>query len=93
MAFSYSDKNFTVVGNLCFTHISLTKAGYGYMSIPSAIVERMLIKEFRFNYVSLSADGASAAGSTAVIKNGLVEYTNPKDTAYMFCYFPIDSNK
>lgn len=23
MAFSYSDKNFTVVGNLCFVHIYL----------------------------------------------------------------------
>lgn len=93
MAFSYSDKNFTVIGNLCFVHISVTKTGHSYLSIPPAIVERMSIKEFRFNYVSVATDGASASGSTAIVKNGLVEYTNPKDTAYLFCYFHIDSNK
>lgn len=93
MAFSYSDKNFTVVGNLCFAHILLDKTGYGYMNIPPAIVDRMLVKEFRFNYVATSADGSTAAGSTCVVKNGLFDYTNPKDKAYLFCYFPIDSNK
>ena len=41
MAFSYSDKNFTVIGNLCFVHILLdgTKTVF---DIPPAISDRML---------------------------------------------------
>lgn len=46
MAFSYSDKNFTVVGNLCFVHIYTDKTGYSKISIPPALKSRMLLDVF-----------------------------------------------
>ena len=91
MAFSYSDKNFTVVGNLCFVHICVTKKGDGVVVIPPAIADRMLINDFRYVYVS--ADGSSWSNSTCSIEKGKIIYTNPKDNAYLNFSFPIDSNK
>ena len=93
MAFSYSDKNFTVVGNLCFVHICVTKTGDASVVIPPAIVDRMLINNFRYSYVAVSADGSSWGNSSCSITKGKVIYTNPKDNAYINFSFPIDSNK
>lgn len=48
MAFSYSDKNFTVIGNLCFVHIDVKNKNATYY-IPDAIADRMLIKKVRMS--------------------------------------------
>lgn len=93
MAFSYSDKNFTVVGNLCFVHIYLTKKGDGSVVIPPAIADRMLINDFRYFYISDAADGLSWGTSACLITGGKIIYTNPKDIAYLNFSFPINSNK
>lgn len=47
MAFSYSDENFTVIGNLCFGHISVSDKNAQY-EIPPAIADRMLDKNITF---------------------------------------------
>lgn len=93
MAFSYSDENFTVVGNLCFVHLYVTKTGYSYTSIPPAIKDRMLINYFKYLYVSIKSDGSVTSNSTCIVKDGLIEYTNPNDIAYLNFCFPIDSNR
>ena len=49
MAFSYSDKNFTVIGNLCFVHIILDGTQTTY-DIPPAIVDRMLYDNIICSY-------------------------------------------
>lgn len=43
--FSYNDKNFTVIGNLLFVHIPVSKAhksGEPIVEIPPAIISRMV---------------------------------------------------
>lgn len=93
MAFSYSDKNFTIVGNLCFVHACITKTGYGFCNIPPAIVSRMMIDNFRCVFMANKADGTESANSSCFVHNGMIEYSNPKETAYLNFFFPIDSNK
>lgn len=93
MAFSYSDKNFTVVGNLCFVHTSIEKKGGHTYNIPSAIVERMLTKDVVFNYSGHSDGLNDYVTSYGVIKEGKIGITSPKDIAYLNFFFPIDSNK
>lgn len=97
MAFSYSDKNFTVVGNLCFVHIQLdgTKTTF---DIPPAISDRMLFVDIGCIYPYSPVNGTRAAGSAipdigvAVIVNGKIICRN-NGTGYLSFYFPIDSNK
>lgn len=93
MAFSYSDKNFTVVGNLCFVHISVEKKGGHSYNIPPAIVKRMLTKNVTFNYSGHSVGLTDYATSYGVITEGKIGITSPKDIAYIDFFFPIDSNK
>ena len=57
MAFSYSDENFTVVGNLCFVQIDVKNKNATYY-IPDAIADRMLIKRFVCPYVAFSEDSS-----------------------------------
>ena len=86
MAFSYSDNNFTVIGNLCFVHIILdgTEADEGPIDIPPAIADRMLFSEINCTEPSGS--------SYAVIYNGAI-YLTVRGLRYLNVYFPIDSNK
>lgn len=93
MAFSYSDKNFTVVGNLCFVHIYTDKTGYSKISIPPALKARMLLDVFSCSFVSITIDDLGRFSSTCIVKDGFVEFTNTKGTAYINFSFPIDSNK
>ena len=81
MAFSYSDKNFTVIGNLCFVHIYIKKQ---YYDIPTAIADRMLLDDFYCDYVE------TVNPQSAHFKLGKIECTG---RGYLHCYFPIDSNK
>ena len=81
MAFSYSDKNFTVVGNLCFVHIDVKTQ---YYDIPPAIADRMLLDDFYGTYVG------GGIPRSAHFKSGKIDCTG---MGYLYCYFPIDSNK
>lgn len=97
MAFSYSDKNFTVIGNLCFVHIPLdgTKTTF---DIPPAIRERMLFNNIICDYVYYAENNVGGAGSLtpktgfAAISDNQIIFTGDGE-GYLSFYFPIDSNK
>ena len=93
MAFSYSDKNFTVVGNLCFTHIySTTKGANSYM-IPPAIADRMLIDNFKVNFITKDVEDVSQNIAICTVNKGSITFNNTRDISYVIFFFPIDSNK
>lgn len=97
MAFSYSDKNFTVVGNLCFVHIILdgTKT---YYDIPPAISDRMLFDGISCIYPYSPVNNTRGSSpvkpdiGVAVIVNDKI-ICRDNGTGYLSFYFPIDSNK
>lgn len=100
MAFSYSDKNFTVVGNLCFVHIILDADTGRFIDIPPAIGERILCSNIVCTYPYISSKGAS--GSVTIEHNiGYARINKSKSKislsslgeGYLSFYFPIDSNK
>lgn len=93
MAFSYSDKNFTVVGNLCFVHAYATKAKSGPIVIPPALANRMLVNNFRVSFISTNIDDTGITSSSALVKDGIIYISVPKENAYLNFCFPIDSNK
>ena len=108
MAFSYSDKNFTVVGNLCFVHIILDGKAR-MIDIPPAIVDRILYPEIFCNYPYISSKASRGSGTStrgigyAMINNtigiGYATIANSKiylsdlGEGYLSFFFPIDSNK
>lgn len=54
--FSYNDENFTVIGNILFLHIKITKEFHKYdniVEIPQAIYDRMYHKSL---YIQLSSN-------------------------------------
>ena len=97
MAFSYSDNNFTVIGNLCFVHIVLDGTER-MIDIPPAIAERILYSGIVCIYPYRSSREARGAGANtedigyALIKNNKISLTG-SGTGYLCSYFPIDSNK
>ena len=97
MAFSYSDKNFTVIGNLCFVHIVLDGTE-SMIDIPPAIVDRMLYSQIFCTYPYLSSKEARGSGTAtmaigyAIIANGKISLSDV-GVGYLYFYFPIDSNK
>ena len=97
MAFSYSDKNFTVVGNLCFVHI-LLDGTERMIDIPPAIVDRMLYSGIVCNYTYLSSKKAGGSGTLtkdigyAIITNSKISLSDVGE-GYLSFFFPIDSNK
>lgn len=93
MAFSYSDKNFTVIGNLCFVHIKDVKTGSKTIKIPPAIVDRMLCKNFYAPFISNKSDGSGYVTNACFISNDSIVFVNTYDVAYLNFSFPIDSNK
>lgn len=97
MAFSYSDKNFTVVGNLCFVHIFLDGTETIY-NIPPAIVDRMLFNKFEFIYLyRIKYEGTKSRSVTPDIGFAKISadkiICSDEGVGYLFFYFPIDSNK
>lgn len=91
MAFSYSDKNFTVIGNLCFVHIILDDVGR-LIDIPPAIAERILFSHIACTYPYFSDNGAKSVGYAIVTNEGKISLSN-LGGGYLSFYFPIDSNK
>ena len=97
MAFSYSDKNFTVIGNLCFVHIILNGTE-SIIDIPHAIADRMLYHELICTYTYVSSNKARGTGG-ATTGIGYADIFNSKihlrdaGPGYLSFYFPIDSNK
>ena len=97
MAFSYSDKNFTVVGNLCFVHVPLDGTER-MIDIPPAIVDRMLYSKIACTYPYLSSKEARGSGTLtrgigyAAISSSKISLSDVGKGYLNFC-FPIDSNK
>lgn len=95
MAFSYSDKNFTVVGNLCFVHIDVKNKNAIYF-MPDAIADRMLIKRFVCPYTEYGKDANGKIVfeiATVTINGNVIRCVSNYDNGYLNFYFPIDSNK
>lgn len=101
MAFSYSDENFTVVGNLCFVHIPLDGTERIF-DIPPAISDRILFYDICSDYtyytknVSRSLDSKKPNTGFAKIRDGKIICSKVVDDflyGYLSFYFPIDSNK
>lgn len=92
MAFSYSDENFTVVGNLCFAHI-LIDTTEKYFDIPPAISDRMLVNKILYPYLSHDGTLDNFEIGLAVISNNKISMYSKYNKGYLMCYFPIDSNK
>lgn len=90
MAFSYSDENFTVIGNLCFVHILLDGKETSY-DIPPAIVDRMLFNNIFGIYPYFSSNTAKDIGYAA-INSGEI-FLSSAGKGYLSFFFPIDSNK
>lgn len=97
MAFSYSDKNFTVVGNLCFVHILLdgTKKSF---DIPQAIGDRILFDGIKCVYPYFPTNAVSGSngmtlnvGFATIISSKI--FCSDKGEGYLNFCFPIDSNK
>lgn len=93
MAFSYSDKNFTVVGNLCFVHILSKKVGSNSYAIPPAIVNRMLAGDFQVVYAWTNEDFSGHGLAYCNVTEGKVEFEIASGVHYINFFFPIDSNK
>lgn len=98
MAFSYSDKNFTVIGNLCFVHIVVQGTNATY-AIPPAIRDRMLFDKFGFTYYSYNLNSRAVSTNfadnigVAFIYSGNIRCTGLFENGYLNFSFPIDSNK
>lgn len=101
MAFSYSDENFTVIGNLCFVHIPLdgTKT---HFDIPPAISDRILFEDIVCDYTYYTEVNSGGHGylkpntGFADIYFDEIVCNNVGDSfsyGYLSFYFPIDSNK
>lgn len=92
MAFSYSDKNFTVVGNLCFVHIVVSGKQAEYV-IPPAIGDRMLVNKIVYPYISYGEGDSDVAAAIASIDKHTIICNAAYGNGYLMVYFPIDSNK
>lgn len=70
--FSYNDENFTVIGNLLFCHIRLTKdivAGNGIVEIPPKIFDRLGYKTNLMLRVASRLGSVAVANTTVGIKD------------------------
>ena len=92
MAFSYSDNNFTVIGNLCFVHIVIDGTEKLF-DIPTAISDRMLVNKIIYPYLSYDGTLYDFDIGFAVISNNKISMNSKYNKGYFMCYFPIDSNK
>ena len=91
MAFSYSDENFTVIGNLCFVHIDFDNKTL--FDIPPAICDRMLVNEIIYPCPVYDGSPDKVDIGLAVISNNKISLYGKYNKGYLMCYFPIDSNK
>lgn len=95
MAFSYSDENFTVVGNLCFVHIFAKNSSAKKVSIPPAIVDRALIDDTLVSYITYNDNfqGGTRLYANVNFTKSEISYLPTHTYSYVYFYFPIDSNK
>ena len=99
MAFSYSDEYFTVIGNLCFVHINMIDPHKKCYEMPPAIGNRMLIDKLTCVYPYYT-EGTDSKGTDYEHANIGIAYIDDEEVycystgkGYVFCCFPIDSNK
>lgn len=96
MAFSYSDKNFTVIGNLCFVHIILDGTQTSF-DIPPDICDRMLFYKidciylYRSNEARIITNPDPNSGYANIFDGKII--CSSAGQGYLYFYFPIDSNK
>lgn len=86
--FSYNDENFTVIGNLLFCHIRLTKdipSGDGIVEIPPKIFDRL---EYKTNLMFR----ATAKLDTAVAANAAVGMKDISGIHYLYSGSDIQSS-
>lgn len=97
MAFSYSDENFTVVGNLCFVHIKTTTTEKVSISIPPALADRMLIDEYYIlatnSFFDANGSNNSSAPIFVEVKDKKITFNPAMEITYINFFFPINSNK
>lgn len=70
--FSYNDENFTVIGNILFVHIKITKdiaAGGNVIEIPTEIVNHLAYYSNTFYTVWSGIGSASSATLSCGIRN------------------------
>lgn len=70
--FSYNDENFTVIGNMLFVHIKITKdmaAGGNVIEIPAGIVNRLAYHSNVFYTVCSGLGNASTTTLPCGIRN------------------------
>lgn len=80
--FSYNDENFTVIGNILFCHIIVTKeveADHIFIEIPPDIYKRMLNKS---NYL-MSLRMVNNISSNKVISTGVSKESDTKYYIYV----------
>ena len=92
MAFSYSDENFTVIGNLCFVHAVFNTVGKHTIKIPPALFDRVLFIPYYVPYYNYQKDG-SARVLFAEVKDSTITLTAQYTDSYMNFSFPINANK
>lgn len=86
--FSYNDENFTVIGNLLFCHIRITKniqADNGIVEIPPKIFDRV---EYKTNLML----GVTSKLGTATVANAAVGMKNISGIYYLYSGSDIDSS-
>ena len=95
MAFSYSDKNFTVIGNLCFVHIDIDidLDNKTVFDVPPAIGDRMLVNNIIYPYLAHDGEVDGYDLGFAHIRNNKISCITTHKKGYLSFFFPIDSNK
>lgn len=83
MAFSYSDENFTVVGNLCFVHIKTTTTGKKSINIPPALADRMLIDDYCIISVSTILDDTVSSTYGDTVPSTYIVNTGPVNLSFV----------
>lgn len=70
--FSYNDDNFTVIGNLLFCHIKLTKdykAHEPIVELPPAIYDRLLYHTYTMRAVTVGLEQYGSGAAQVGVKN------------------------
>lgn len=95
--FSYNDENFTVIGNMLFVHIKVTKpveAGQNFIEIPAGIANRLVYYSNIFYTLSSSLGSANAETTSGGIRYLKGRYyivmstpIDPSSTNYLSTYY------
>lgn len=95
--FSYNDENFTVIGNMLFAHIKVTKnvePGKNFIEIPAGIVNRLVYHSNIFYKLWSGLSSANADTVSGGIRESGGRYyivissaIDPSTTNYLSTYY------